>query len=69
MKTYNEFLIEAMESASSIKMQVSCTADEFNKSLKNINWLSGEINDGVASFFGPKSDIDRWIKKNSHWVI
>lgn len=68
MKTYQEFLTEAMESASSVNMSVSCSQEEFKESLKGINWLSGNVVNGIASFFGPQSDIDRWAKKNSHWI-
>lgn len=68
MKTYQEFLAEAMESASSVSMTISCSQEEFKESLKPHNWLSGKMIDGVASFFGPQSDIDRWVKANSKYI-
>lgn len=68
MKTYDEFLTEAMESASSVAIEVSCTPEEFKESLKGINWLSGELSNGVAYFFGPQSDIDSWVSENSSWL-
>lgn len=68
MKTFLEFVNEAMESASSVSMPVSCSPEEFKESLKGINWLSGEVKEGKAYFFGPQSDIDSWVKKNSHFL-
>lgn len=68
MKSFNEFINEAMESASTLSVAVTCTEQEFKDSIKNINWLSGKFNGGVVNFFGPQSDIDRWVSKNSQWL-
>ncbi|BBC78210.1 Hypothetical protein KNT65_gp283 [Escherichia phage EcS1] len=69
MKSYKEFLTEAMEYASSVSMSVSCSPEEFKESLKGHSWLSGKLSEGIASFFGPQSDIDRWLAKNSAWLM
>ncbi|AKU43812.1 hypothetical protein CPT_Merlin166 [Citrobacter phage Merlin] len=65
---FTDFLNEAMEPATFRHVAVTCTEEEFKQSVAKINWLSGELVDGIAKFFGPECDIDDWIKSNRNFV-
>lgn len=65
---FTDFLNEAMEPATFRHVAVTCTEEEFNQSVAKINWLSGELVDGVAKFFGPECDIDDWLKANPGYI-
>jgi hypothetical protein len=67
MKTYEEFITEAMEHGVSMNIEVTCTAEELKASIPR-GWLSVKLDGTTAKFFGPEHDIERWLSKNAHWV-
>lgn len=64
MKSFKDFLTEAMDPAVHMRVDTNISQEDFDASLKNWNWLSGEWNDGFVVLFGPEYDINKWISKH-----